>query len=266
MPSRQVNPGVTAIPYQGRRKRAVSASVPGAAHPILMAPVLEPSPFLESGLSVLIYVDESGDLGWSFDQPYGSGGSSRFLTIAALQLPASKEHLPERVVRNLYKHFGWRTDREKKWVDMPQVARSTFARAAVALTERHSDIRYTSIIVNKQRVAAHVRRDENKLYNYMLKLLLTEEMARHEHVTLLPDPRSIKVESGRSMHDYLQTVLWFDLGASTALETVPRDSAGCLNVQFADMLAGTVQAHFERRDSAPWTTLAAHINLKQLFF
>lgn len=34
-----------------------------------------------------VYFDESGDLGWSFDKPYGAGGSSRYLTIAFLIIP-----------------------------------------------------------------------------------------------------------------------------------------------------------------------------------
>ena len=42
-------------------------------------------PFL--GL-VVIYVDESGDLGWQFDQPFRAGGASRYLTVACLIVPS----------------------------------------------------------------------------------------------------------------------------------------------------------------------------------
>lgn len=75
----------------------------------------------------------------------------------------------------------------------------------------------------------------------MVKLLLLEQMAKHERVTFIPDPRSLKVESGNSLHDYLQTELWFSAGTQTLIETTPRDSRHCLNLQFADMLAGVVQ-------------------------
>jgi len=34
-----------------------------------------------------VYVDESGDLGWEFAQPFRQGGSSRYLTIASLLVP-----------------------------------------------------------------------------------------------------------------------------------------------------------------------------------
>lgn len=217
-------------------------------------------------MTQLIYADESGDLGWSFTQPYGRGGSSRFLTIAAVHVPQEAERQPERVVRGLYKRFKWDPRKEKKWVDMKPGAREAFAQSAVALFRKNVGVRYTAIIVSKERVAAHIREDENKLYNFMIKLMLAEEMAKHQQVTFLPDPRSIKVESGRSLHDYLQTVLWFDLGAQTRLETTPQDSAHCLNIQFADMLAGTIQSHFELGDSVPWNELHGYIDLKKLFF
>ena len=51
-----------------------------------------------------IYLDESGDLGWSFSQPFRHGGSSRFLTIAFVACPSEKKHLLQRVVRNVYRH------------------------------------------------------------------------------------------------------------------------------------------------------------------
>lgn len=217
-------------------------------------------------MTLLVYADESGDLGWSFAQPYGRGGSSRYLTIAALHVPQGSEHLPERAVRGLYKRFKWDTRKEKKWVDMKAGARDAFAKSAIGLLQRNVGIRYTAIIVSKERVLPHIREDENKLYNYMLRLMLAEDMARHQQVTFLPDPRSIKVESGNSLHDYLQTVLWFDLGAPTRLETTPQDSAHCLNIQFADMLAGTIQSHFELGDSAPWHALNECIHIRKLFF
>jgi hypothetical protein len=65
-------------------------------------------------LSTLIYVDESGDLGWSLHLSRGNGGSSRFLTIAAMVLPATMDHLPRRKVRHLYDQGRWDLKREKK--------------------------------------------------------------------------------------------------------------------------------------------------------
>ena len=132
--------------------------------------------------------------------------------------------------------------------------------------QNHNDIRYVSITVKKENVQNHIRTDANKLYNYMIGLSLLREMSLHEKVTFVPDPRSIKVESGNSLHDYLQTQLWFEKEATTNLITEPYDSASNRNVQFANMLSGIVQGHFEDGNSQPWTKLRNNISYKTLFF
>lgn len=214
---------------------------------------------------MLIYVDESGDLGWSFDRSYGHGGSSRFLSIAAMLVPDELDHLPRRKVKHLYQHGHWDTAREKKWVDMPAVSRLTFAISAASLVRVNPQIAFCAIVANKQRVSANFQRDSNKLYNYMLKLLLMDEMKKHRNVTLIPDPRSIKVENGSCLHHYLEMILYEDQ-ADTKLETVNRDSKSCSNLQFVDMLAGVVGTHYEFQKSEPWRMLRPHVRLKQLFF
>jgi len=65
-------------------------------------------------MALIIYLDESGDLGWNFTAPFRNGGSSRYLTIAAVCVPSAKIALPKRAVRKLYNKFGWPTGLEKK--------------------------------------------------------------------------------------------------------------------------------------------------------
>ena len=216
-------------------------------------------------MSAHIYLDESGDTGWQFEQPYTRGGSSRFLVIAACVVPPAKDHKPERLLRHIYKHRNWAPGREKKWVRMSPEARSDFAAAAAKLARVEADIEYHAIVADKRNVQPHIREDPNKLYNYMVKLMLLETMAQHDYVNLVPDPRSIKVQSGNSLHDYLQTELWLGLGATTKLETTPRDSRHCLNLQFADMLAGVVQSYEEFGERRHWECLREHIRITHLF-
>ena len=217
--------------------------------------------------SAVVYVDESGDLGWSFDRPYRAGGSSRYLTISALIAESDHTKYCKRVVRKLYVLHSWDPKTEKKWADMKRAERLNFAdRAAKLEAARKGRISYCAITVSKENVAGHIRRDENKLYNYMIKLLLAERMAGFDNVTFVPDERAIKVKSGNSLHDYLQTVLWFELGATTNLHTIPSDSSRTLNLQFADMLAGVVQNHYEDCASDAWRSLGGSIVSQRLFF
>jgi len=211
----------------------------------------------------LVYLDESGDLGWSFDRPYGRGGSSRYLVIAALSLPVAEDHCPERAMKDLFKASKWDRRKEKKWIHAPEPARRHFARKALQLAAARPQIAYHAIVVNKTRVACHLRDEGNLLYIHMVRLLLVDEMARHARVDFIPDPRSIKWGSGNSMHDYLSTWLGFELGARTQLRTHVIESRYCKNLQFTDMLSGVVHAHFEFGRSACFDMLSPRLRLVQ---
>lgn len=215
---------------------------------------------------VTIALDESGDLGWKFDAPYRRGGSSRHLTIASILYPQAKNKHPKRLIKSLYSKFNWDAKTEIKWSEMGVDARTEFAKETKKLVIAHPDIKLLSITVKKEKVMEHIRTDENKLYNYMIGLSLLNEMKNYRDVLFIPDPRAIKVKSGNSMHDYLQTKLWFDKGAETILTTTPMESHSCKTIQVADMLSGVVQNHYEDGNSAAWKILSPHIQNKCLYF
>lgn len=218
-------------------------------------------------MTCTIYLDESGDLGWKFHLPYRNGGSSRYLTICSLVVDSSKKHLPKRLIQKLYKKFKWPSAIEKKWSDMSSQEREHFATKSKELIDSYpSEIRFISITVKKINIQNHIRNDSNKLYNYMIGLSLLNEMSKHDEVRFLPDPRSIKIQSGNSLHDYLQTQLWFEKQVTTTLSTLPCDSTCSKNIQFSDMLAGLVQGYFEDGNSKPWSILKSKISYKTLFF
>lgn len=216
--------------------------------------------------SSIIYLDESGDLGWTFTSPYRQGGSSRYLTISALSVPPEKKHFPKRIIKALYTKFKWDVAEEKKWAFMNGEERKHFADLARKMCEQHADIRLIAIVVKKENVLSHIRTDGNKLYNYMIKLALLDFMSKFDVVTLIPDPRSIKVKSGNSLHDYLQTELWFTNKASTNLITTPLDSKNCRGLQFSDMLAGLVQSRYEDNNASIFQLISKQIQIVRLFF
>jgi hypothetical protein len=216
--------------------------------------------------SAIIYLDESGDLGWSFSKPYRSGGSSRFLTIAALCVPVEKSHLPKRLTKKLYIKHKWPSDEEKKWASMKDAEKVDFATRANVLCSDNVDILLKSITVKKENVFEHIRQDANLLYNYMIKILLLQYMKNFDVVTLVPDPRSIKVKSGNSLHEYLQGELWFTEKSNTKLVTTPTDSRHCYNLQFADMVSGIVQSRHEDNKNSPFQIIAKKIDHKTLYF
>lgn len=170
------------------------------------------------------------------------------------------------MVRKLYERFNWPASEEHKWASMDADQRSAFATEISKLCNANHDIVLHAIVVKKQNVLAHIREDGNKLYNYMIRLALLGRMAKHDVVTMVPDPRSIKVKSGNSLHDYLQTELWFTAKASTNLLTHPADSASSKGVQFADVISGIVQAHFEDNISRDFQLISPRLVLNRLYF
>jgi hypothetical protein len=70
--------------------------------------------FYFKGFKINLYLDESGDLGLTFDKPYRYGGSSRHLTIAFLLVPKELSHLPKRIVKKLYQRKKQPTSKELK--------------------------------------------------------------------------------------------------------------------------------------------------------
>lgn len=213
-----------------------------------------------------IYLDESGDTGWSFELPYTRGGSSRYLVITACALPAVALAQPEQLVRRLYKFRKWNKETERKWSRMSPTARSAFVVSAAALLRNKPEVRLLAIVVDKRQVGTHICQDPDRLYNYMVRRLLLNEMAKHDRVNFRPDPRSIKAESGLGLHEYLQTELWFTAEVRTLLETVFLDSRGSPNLQFVDMASGAIHAHFEFGETRNWSLLEPYVRLEKWNF
>ena len=168
-----------------------------------------------------VYLDESGDLGWALDKPFRAGGSSQYLTLAFLLVPREKSHLPKRTLKRFRLTHKFHPGKEVKGSELTHDQKLDFCLRAAKLCARNSDIRFRAITVKKVNVKPHIRRDGNKLYNYMTKLGVLYQMSKYENVLLIPDERSIKIKSGNSLEDYLQTALWFEKAVSTRLECTP---------------------------------------------
>lgn len=188
----------------------------------------------------LVYLDESGDTGWTFTKPFRAGGSSRFLVIAAIILPEELNHLPSRIVRDMYSKYGWKTDREKKGSEMSGNQCLHFAAELQKMLDANPGIIVRALTVRKERVQDHIRSDSNKLYNYMVKLLVSDYLATCSDVELLPDERSIKVQSGNSLEDYLSIDQWFEKKSKVKLVVKPSNSEKTLQIRVVDFLANLI--------------------------
>jgi hypothetical protein len=195
--------------------------------------------------SQTIYLDESGDLGWSFDKPYRSGGSSRYLTIAFLVVPSGEAHTPKRIVRKVYKHFRFDPATEVKGSHLDSDQLDYVAYRIRDFIGGNAGYCLGAITVRKERVQEHIRADENKIYNYMIKLSVVPSIVASNEVHLIRDNRSIKVKSGSSLKDYLQMALWFETPSTCKLHDFPEESNQNENLVFIDWVAHIVWSKYE---------------------
>lgn len=213
---------------------------------------------------MLVYLDESGDTGWQFSFPFRAGGSSRFLCLAFMFIPHALRHLPKQVILEMYRKYGWLA--EKKAASANATQKTEFANAANFMLGRNDKIKVDCIVVKKENVQPHIRADGNKLYNYMCKLVMCDHLEGVRELHFIPDKRSIKVKSGNSLADYLQTTFWFECKTNTTLNNDPQESHRNYNLQFVDWVAHLVWAHFEDGENDAFRVLCPHLKVRLLFF
>jgi hypothetical protein len=216
---------------------------------------------------MIIYLDESGDLGWKFDKPYGSGGSSRYITITFVLVPITKKDLLRRTVHKTYDKFHFDTKQEYKGCDLKPKERDYFIDQAINLLNKHPDIKLGAITTKKERVYEHIRSDGNKLYNFMINLGFIDDITPHQgNITLLRDERSIKVNSGNNLIDYLQTKLWFEKGSKARLIDEPTKSDANDNLLFIDWISNMIWNKYEFGIDEYFNKLVSNLDNKKFLF
>lgn len=213
-----------------------------------------------------VYLDESGDLGWVFNLDYRRGGSSRYLTIAYIIMPRETHHLLGRLVKDCYKKWGIDPKKEMKGNLMSYSRKDDIVKAVIKMFSNEPRAHMGAVTVKKENVQAHIRKDPNKLYNYMMGLALLEPIKAYEDVELIRDNRSIRVEEGKSIGYYLQMQLWFTLDVETKLHDMPTDSKTSTHIQFVDWISYIVWSAFEDRKVDHYRRLAQFGNFKTLYY
>jgi capsule polysaccharide export protein KpsE/RkpR len=212
------------------------------------------------------YLDESGDTGWIFNLPYQRGGSSRYLSIGYIILPQELKHLPKKIIKRFNLKFKINPFSELKGSHLYPDRRIYFANQVINLLEITPLIKIGVITVYKPNVAAHIRNDSNKLYNYMVNLAISDKIKSADKVFLNWDERTLKVKSGNSLTDYLQIKLWFELNSGAVIVGQSCKSHEVRNILFIDWLTHIVWSYYENGNINGFSILNRKIELLTLFF
>jgi hypothetical protein len=214
---------------------------------------------------MLVLVDESGDLGWVLERPYRQGGSSKYLTLALMFLPKVKKHLPKNLILSQYTaNPSWRPEKKGQSATLHQ--KINFCQEAIKILASNKDIKIDVITVKKENVRDAIRQDPNKLYNYMCGLIIPDHVGAFSNFEFMPDERTVKVKSGNSLVDYLQTELFFKHNLNTKIVNKPQLSQNCYNLQFVDWIVNCIWINYEDGINGPFKILSPHIKIRQLYF
>ena len=178
-------------------------------------------------------------------------------------VPKEDRKRPKRIIADMYKKYGWTS--EMKCSRSIQSQKLELAANAIQMLKT-SGIKIDCIVTKKENVKPHIRYDPNKLYNYMCKLVICDHVTSEAEIEFIPDKRSIKVQSGNSLSDYLEMVLWFECDAKTKIKNNPQESFRNYNLQFVDWIAHCVWSHFEDQEANIFSKLGPGIRIRRLFF
>lgn len=216
-----------------------------------------------------IFIDESGDLGWTLDKPNRNGGSSKYITLTGIIISEEDEKYISRFIIDIYKKYNLTANIEKKGANfIPE--HSYFITSQLSKIIYKSDsFRIISITFKKTKVNDALRRDKNIFYNYVLGLLLEDEIIKHKSVEIVLDKRTIKVSHGESFPDYIKTKIWgngFDIPIFCSFQ----ESTKHKMLWFADWYANFIWRKHEDNEASAYNLL---MNLnkdrffeKKLFF
>lgn len=214
-----------------------------------------------------ILLDESGDLGWKFTAPYNNGGSSRFLTIAYVIIPNNKKNLLHRQISKTYQKNKWNFSVEHKGARLTNAERLYFLTRVQAMINTNPDIQIGAITTRKDRVFEHIKRDSNLLYNYMTKLAIISKVKQcNGNIEFIRDERSIKVASGNSLIEYLQTTLWFDENSKAIIIDKPTKSHQDFCILFVDWICNCIWNKYEYSVNDYYDLITPYLKEEKLFF
>lgn len=216
-------------------------------------------------MEVEVYIDESGDTGWSFNKPNGQGGSSRYLTIAYVIVPSNKASSLSRLVRKIYEFFKLNIKVEKKGASFRSDDAKVISKKIVSLLNDGS-IKIGAAVVDKQNVPLRIQEDKTVIYNYALVKVVSPEIDGYSKATIIPDKRTVKVVNGDTLDNYFRIHLHAELLSDTILHYEPRISEKEHNLWFIDWIANFIWRSYENGDMEAFDILREHIKTEELFF
>ena len=195
-----------------------------------------------------IYLDESGYLGFNFNKQ----GTSRFFVITLLVIYSDHDNrkmlkMVERVVKNkiIKRKPGKNSDIEFKGTNSEIVIKSYFYNFV-----KNIEFEIFTIILNKARVVDKLRKNKEKLYNFVSKQLLAKcEFSKAQNRVILTVDKRKNKEGVKDFNNYLFTQLRKLIPLHLPFEQYHTLSYEHKGLQAVDVFCWGVYRKYERGDS-----------------
>ncbi|GAB5417038.1 MAG: hypothetical protein Crog4KO_19040 [Crocinitomicaceae bacterium] len=216
-------------------------------------------------MNVNVYLDESGDGGWNFEAPSGSGGSSRYYIYAMLVVPSHLAGKTKNIIKETYRFGRFPFKQEKKGGVLYNKHRKFFCHKVVALLEKEPTIKIRCIILEKENVPDLIKNDSFEiLCNHMIHLGITNLIGYAHKVSIFPDEKSISKKRIYAAEDYLKSRSWFDFNNVIPFEYSQKKGNDNFNIIFVDWIANTIWRHFESKKNPAYNILKDHVEVIKL--
>ncbi len=187
-------------------------------------------------MTKVIYVDESGDLGFERRR------SSDYLVIAYVATEDTTKL--KKIVRKSKKKAGLTRGEEISGAVVTRDFREKFLKRIVSIT----DLEIGAVAIKKENVYENLRPKDkqNILYAYAAGLILLPYLARYDGCHINIDERSIKNRYGNMIDGYLLMKLAVELQSRHGFTFSAVESKYCLGIQAAHVVVNTIWRKYEK--------------------
>ena len=207
---------------------------------------------------MLIYLDESGDLGFNFKE-----GASAFFVISFIAMDEPISLKLKRAMKKVKQKHRIPKKVEIKGNNSSPALRLDVLRAISALP-----IEIYTIIVDKKKIDKHLRNDTNIFYNYMVNLIVAPYLEREKinEAHIIADLRITKTAKGMRFADYLKYKLFFERKLYIELIIEFLDSRKSYGLQAVDFVSYSLFRKYERKDKKYYQIIEKRVKGEKKLF
>lgn len=199
-----------------------------------------------------IIIDESGNL----------GAKGRFFVIACIDTYNAKSI--HNIMKKKIKLYGNNTLEIKASQSIPTIKKDVLN----SLLNR--DFTVSFIVADLNNTFENLKKDKNRLYNFLLKILLDKIITikdKNTKINVLLDSHSIKVKSGNSFTDYINLVFNYDYNFNMDfnIRYINSNSYDGFVIQAIDFIANAIYVKYEYKVNTYYDIIKDKINVIQEF-